>query len=192
MRTRSRWPASSGTSWRWLVVSPVIDEQPLPAESQRCHWYLEVIGDVPLHVPGLAVRVLPTDAVPVIVGGEVLDGATCVCARAAPPPSAAASASVATSAPASTARSGREALEPWRRRCLIGGSSCRVEIVYPESFYSGSDGPAAAPYRLFATSPGRVQAGGRGGAAQLRLSNWVTGRSEPGRAGSRRSRPAAC
>src|SRR5262245_9361651 len=103
--------------------------QLLPLESQRCHWYLNVIGVVPLQAPGPAVSVLPTEAVPVIVGGEVLDGTVFVCARAAPPPSVAASASVATSAPASTATSRRETAEPWGRPCLIGSSSwSRVRV----------------------------------------------------------------
>src|SRR5438876_5682376 len=81
--TRMRWPASSGESRRLFDVSPTSDEQLFPFESQRSHWYLKVSGVVPLQVPGLAVRVLPTAVVPVIVGRDVFDGAACVCARAA-------------------------------------------------------------------------------------------------------------
>jgi hypothetical protein len=43
---------------------------------QLCHWYWKVIVADPLHVPGLAVSVLPAVVVPVIVGGELLPGAT--------------------------------------------------------------------------------------------------------------------
>jgi hypothetical protein len=38
------------------AVAPAIVAQLLPFESQRCHWYVNAIGAVPLHVPGFAVR----------------------------------------------------------------------------------------------------------------------------------------
>jgi hypothetical protein len=40
------------------------------------HVYVKVIGAVPVHVPGFGVRIWPTWAMPVIVGGPVglIDG----------------------------------------------------------------------------------------------------------------------
>src|SRR6185312_15615115 len=45
-----------------------------PVPSQRLHWYLKVIGAVPLHVPSVVVRVCPSVGVPEIVGGAVFVG----------------------------------------------------------------------------------------------------------------------
>src|SRR3954453_3503576 len=45
-----------------------------PLPSHRRHWYLNVIGVVPLQVPSLVVRVWPSLGVPVIVGGAVFVG----------------------------------------------------------------------------------------------------------------------
>src|SRR5215212_1993386 len=47
--------------------------QPAPLESQRSHWYANVIRFA-LHVPGEAVSALPTTAAPLIVGGETFAG----------------------------------------------------------------------------------------------------------------------
>jgi hypothetical protein len=46
-----------------------------PAESQRRHWRAIVIGCVPDHVPGTAVRVEPTSGCPEMDGGVELVGA---------------------------------------------------------------------------------------------------------------------
>src|ERR671924_103877 len=46
-----------------------------PAVLQRFHWYVYVIGVVPVQVPTKAVSVLATAAVPEIVGRLVLVGA---------------------------------------------------------------------------------------------------------------------
>src|SRR4051794_14024444 len=45
-----------------------------PVPSQRLHWYLKVIGAVPVHVPSVVVRVCPSVGVPEIVGGAVFVG----------------------------------------------------------------------------------------------------------------------
>jgi hypothetical protein len=46
-----------------------------PCAPQICHWYWKLIGDEPDHVPGFAVRVLPTVVLPLIVGSDLFDGA---------------------------------------------------------------------------------------------------------------------
>src|SRR4051794_33188214 len=46
-----------------------------PEVSQRRHWYVYEIGDVPDHVPDVALSVAPTVGWPKTVGGDVLDGA---------------------------------------------------------------------------------------------------------------------
>src|SRR5581483_5559856 len=51
--------------------------QAFPLPSQTIHWYWNVIGAEPVHVPGLAVTVAPTSALPLTVGGELFAGATC-------------------------------------------------------------------------------------------------------------------
>src|SRR3954451_12536335 len=45
-----------------------------PVPSQRLHWYLKVIGVVPVQVPSVVVRVCPSVGVPEIVGGAVFVG----------------------------------------------------------------------------------------------------------------------
>jgi hypothetical protein len=55
-------------------VAPPTDAQLPPRESQRCHWYAYVTP-TPDHVPGLAVSVCPSCAVPEIVGNDVFEGA---------------------------------------------------------------------------------------------------------------------
>src|SRR5262245_41984392 len=52
------------------------------------HWYVNVIGCVPVHVPLSAFRSSPTCAFPEIVGGAVLFGATAVRAEPIPAVSA--------------------------------------------------------------------------------------------------------
>src|SRR5438067_11567777 len=47
-----------------------------PSAPQIRHWYWYVIGAEPLQVPGFAVTVLPASAAPLIVGSELLLGAT--------------------------------------------------------------------------------------------------------------------
>ena len=47
-----------------------------PFPSHTCHWYWNVIGVEPFHVPGLAVSVLPAVFVPPVVGSEAFVGAT--------------------------------------------------------------------------------------------------------------------
>src|SRR5215208_1593540 len=51
-------------------------EQLPPVRLQRRHWYANVIGSVPVHLPGSAVSVEPTAGVPEIVGGSVFVGLT--------------------------------------------------------------------------------------------------------------------
>ena len=71
--TRIECPTSSVPSWRvWPVDVPL---QPPPPVSQRRHWYVNVIGPAPLHVPDVAVTVSPCLTVPTIVGADVLTGA---------------------------------------------------------------------------------------------------------------------
>src|SRR5262245_22789841 len=50
--------------------------QAAPLPSQISHWYANVIGAVPLHVPGLAVSVFPAVLTPPVVGCAVFEGAT--------------------------------------------------------------------------------------------------------------------
>jgi hypothetical protein len=46
-----------------------------PFAPQIRHWYWNVIGAEPRHVPAFAVNVLPTAAAPLIVGRDALEGA---------------------------------------------------------------------------------------------------------------------
>jgi hypothetical protein len=48
---------------------------PPPFAPQICHWYWKLIGDEPAHVPGLAVKVLPTVRLPSMAGSDLFDGA---------------------------------------------------------------------------------------------------------------------
>src|SRR5947208_12641195 len=50
--------------------------QASPLAPQTSHWYWNVIGCEPLHPPGVAVRVLPAETSPLIVGGETFRGAS--------------------------------------------------------------------------------------------------------------------
>src|ERR1700688_1899579 len=49
--------------------------QPPPVPTHRSHWYEKLGAGVPLHEPGLTVRVLPAWVVPEMVGGGVFFGA---------------------------------------------------------------------------------------------------------------------
>ena len=74
-------------------VAPAMSEQFAPAASQRRHWYVKLIGVLPVHVPSPAVSVCPSWAVPLIVGATVFAGGTAataaVCALVAGVPPAA-------------------------------------------------------------------------------------------------------
>jgi len=72
--TRSVFPESTGFSVYVLSVAPLIDEQLPPFASQRRQSYVKLIGVAPLHLPGSAVKVSPTWALPEIVGGDWLTG----------------------------------------------------------------------------------------------------------------------
>jgi hypothetical protein len=52
--------------------------QPAPPESQRRHWYEYDSGWTPVQLPGDAVSVCPSCALPVIVGGDTFTGAAAV------------------------------------------------------------------------------------------------------------------
>ena len=58
------------------MVCPEMFLQFAPDASQESHWNWKVIGAEPFHVPGLAVNVWPTVAVPLIEGGVEFVGAT--------------------------------------------------------------------------------------------------------------------
>src|SRR5205807_726982 len=68
-------PMSPGVSTYDDPVAPLTALQPLPAASQRCHWYVNATGLPPFHVPGTAASGVPALAVPAIVGGVSVDGA---------------------------------------------------------------------------------------------------------------------
>jgi hypothetical protein len=95
--TRSVFPASPLFGWYVCAVAPVMSWQAFPCSSQMRHWYWNVIGADPLHVPGFAVSVLPTADVPLIDGAELIDGATAARdATAAAVPTATSAATIAT------------------------------------------------------------------------------------------------
>src|SRR5262249_20714815 len=81
------------------------------------HWYWNVIGAEPFHVPGLALRVLPVVALPPIVGGELLLGATAVLLLTA--------AAVPTAISATTTA----AIRPLRRRRSAGICPLRSRVI---------------------------------------------------------------
>jgi hypothetical protein len=92
--TRSVEPTSAADAAYEEPVAPATSEQPEPVESQRCHWYAYAIGAEPVHVPGDAVSVCPSCAVPVIdgavefaggAGGGVTTAVAAEAAVAAPP-----------------------------------------------------------------------------------------------------------
>src|SRR5437868_15180656 len=104
-----------------------------PSAPQICHWYWNVIGLEPLQVPGFAVAVVPTVAAPLIVGGELFDGATAE--RDVTAPAALTTTRPATAAIATTRR--REFISvPLSARCRLqlgergGDYSCRARTSY--------------------------------------------------------------
>src|SRR5215211_6681477 len=54
-----------------------------PAASHRCHMYENLIGFLPVQLPGFAVSDCPTCSNPVIVGGETFTGPPAACAAGA-------------------------------------------------------------------------------------------------------------
>ena len=74
--TRMVLPTSLLWSVYAFLVCPAMFLQFAPEESQESHWYWKLIGAEPFHVPGLAVNVWPTVAVPLIDGGVEFVGAT--------------------------------------------------------------------------------------------------------------------
>src|SRR5579885_319553 len=98
-----------------------------PSFPQISHWYWYVIGVDPVHVPGLAVTVLPTAALPVIVGSELFDGATADRVVAAPATPATPSPQTATAA--STPRLRTIHFE--KRTSLISTPSCLDQSSQP-------------------------------------------------------------
>jgi len=75
-RTRSVLLRSGDESSYVFPVAPLMLEQLPPVRLHRRHWYANVIGSVPVHLPGSAVSVEPTVGVPEIVGGSVFVGFT--------------------------------------------------------------------------------------------------------------------
>ena len=71
--TRARRPTSAATSVYVAAVAPEMFAQ-LVELVQRAHWYLNVIGAVPVHVPVVALRVNPFCAVPETAGRTVFAG----------------------------------------------------------------------------------------------------------------------
>jgi hypothetical protein len=78
---RIRLPTSAAASVYVRLVAPATTVHAPPAVLQRCHWYANVIGWVPVHVPLVAVRVRPSISSPVICGRAVLRGAFCGASR---------------------------------------------------------------------------------------------------------------
>ena len=77
---RSRRPTSAVCAVYDEPLAPEIGWQLFPAESHRSHWYVNVIGAVPLQLPLLVESDLPTRAGPVIDGSAVLVGRVAACA----------------------------------------------------------------------------------------------------------------
>src|SRR5437868_6290831 len=67
-------PTSAPTRAYEFEVALPMSPQLAPAESQRRHWYVYVIGCVPVQVPFAAVSACPDCAVPEIVGRAVFPG----------------------------------------------------------------------------------------------------------------------
>src|SRR4051794_1225889 len=68
-------PTSALTSTYVEPVAPLIGAHLAVTGSQRCHWYVNENGGVPLHTPLLTtVSVSPSFAVPAIVGRVVFTG----------------------------------------------------------------------------------------------------------------------
>jgi len=72
--TRSVFPASTAFSVYVLSLAPPMLLQLPPSLSHLRHWYVYVIGSVPVHVPLFAVSVCPSVVVPEMVGGAVFVG----------------------------------------------------------------------------------------------------------------------
>jgi len=68
-------PASADCTMYDCEVAPGIGEHDAPAELQRRHSYVYVIGSDPVHVPLLEVRTEPVSASPEMDGGNELAGA---------------------------------------------------------------------------------------------------------------------
>ncbi len=96
--TRSVEPTSPGATTWVCPVSPAIAAQPAPTASQRSHASAKPIGGVPVQEPETAVSVSPETAVPLMVGGDALDGVAAERASA-PALRAAMAAAPTTSAP---------------------------------------------------------------------------------------------
>ena len=62
------------------VVAPTIEAQFCPAESQRSHWYENVIGCAPVHVPVVAIAARPC------TGADETDGSTLLTGAPVAPP----------------------------------------------------------------------------------------------------------
>src|SRR3954447_1997810 len=109
-RTRSVLLRSGDESSYVFPVAPLMFEQLPPVRLQRRHWYVNVIGSVPVHLPGSAVSVEPMAGVPEIVGGDVFVGLTWAAAfpvsgpLSATAPNAASAASDAATATRTTIR----------------------------------------------------------------------------------------
>src|SRR6185312_521972 len=82
-RTRSVCPTSALRRSYRRRSAPLIPAQLPPFLSQRWYWYEYEVG-LPVHWPWSAVRVDPSCAVPLIVGGVVLVGAALDAARPRP------------------------------------------------------------------------------------------------------------
>jgi hypothetical protein len=75
-----RFPTSALATTYVVPLAPEIVEQLAPSELQRSHSNAKLIGVVPDQDPVFATRVSPLTADPVMVGGAVFAGATCVLA----------------------------------------------------------------------------------------------------------------
>ena len=73
-KTLSECPTSSVTGRYDSAVAPVIASQFAPAASQRRHWYANVSGLPPSHVPGTAASSCPACGGPTTVGGVERSG----------------------------------------------------------------------------------------------------------------------
>ena len=82
--TRRACPTSPEPRRYVWSVAPAIDVQPVPAESQRLHWYEKSIGVLPLHEPLEEVSVCPARVVPETVGAELFEGGVAVARAVAP------------------------------------------------------------------------------------------------------------
>src|SRR5262245_6635445 len=74
--TRIVLPSSPDRTVNVLPVAPPMLLQASPLAPQINHWYWKLIGLDPFQVPGSAVSLLPTAALPSIVGNVSFDGTT--------------------------------------------------------------------------------------------------------------------